>query len=190
MTIKSILNLLAQADSSFPDNTSQAITPALLRAFVKDFLDTMSPAYGVIRLTTLLKALTSTPQALSPFNSSVQATTGYYRTSVVTGQVIRDILSVAIPGATDFVIFNIDVEGPNGNLVTVEVYKNGLSTGFKTSVTTNGAGKPESINVAGLGYTDGATDAAWALFVYGDAGNYTFTNGSLLCQAQPVRSFV
>ena len=190
MTIKSILNLLAQADSSFPDNTSQAITPALLRTFVKDFLDTMSPAYGVIRLTSLLKALTSTPQPLSPFGSSVQATAGYYRTSVATGSVIRDIQTAAIPGATDFVLLNIDVEGPNGNLVTVEFYKNGVSTGYKVSITTNGAGKPESINVAGLGYTDGATDAEWAVYVYGDAGNYTFTNGSLVCQAQPVRSFV
>jgi hypothetical protein len=189
MSIKSIVQLLAQADSSFPDNTTQLITPAALRTFVKDFLDSISPAYGGILLTTLSKALTTTPSALSPWGSSYVNTTGYYRTSVANGEVIRDVATAGITGATDLVIFNIDVEGPNGNLVTAEIYKNGVSTGYRSSVTTNGAGKPESINLVGIGYT-ATVDVDWQVYVYGDAGNYTFTNGSLLAQAQPVRSYV
>lgn len=189
MSIKSIAELLAQADTSFPDNSTQLITPAVLRTFVKDFLDSVAPAIGGITLTSLAKALNATPSPLSPWNATLQATAGVYTTSVALGEVIRYIATAALTGATDFVTGTVSVEGPSGGLVTLELYKNGVATGYKVSVTTNGAGKSESAYMAGVSYNSGA-DVEYRIFASGDAGNYIFSNGVLQVQAVPVRSYV
>ena len=51
MPRKSIVELIAQAAASFPDNATGAITPALLRAMIEDFLHAIAPAYGVCQKT-------------------------------------------------------------------------------------------------------------------------------------------
>jgi hypothetical protein len=189
MTIKSIVELLAQADTTLADNTTGDITASDVRTLIKDFLDTMSPAYGAIRLTSQVIALTGTPQTLAPFASVVAANAGYYTANLVPGNVTRLIASASLAGATDFVIIDGNVEGPNGDLVTISLYKNGAVTAYTTSVTTTGAGEPVGFNLAAISYTAAPGDAVYEVRVSGDAGNKTFSNTTLLCQAQPVRSF-
>ena len=57
MTIKSMLQLLEQADASLPDNSTQEITPADVRVMIKDFIDSVTPAYGTMQLASLSKTL-------------------------------------------------------------------------------------------------------------------------------------
>jgi len=45
---KTIAELKTQADTSFPDNSVGAITPALLRNMFNDFLDTTAPVIGAV----------------------------------------------------------------------------------------------------------------------------------------------
>ena len=51
MPRKSIVELTAQAAASFPDNNTGAITPALLRTMITDFLHAIAPAYGICQKT-------------------------------------------------------------------------------------------------------------------------------------------
>ena len=65
MTRKTMLALLAQADSTLADNTTGDITPAVLRTMVKDIIDSFSPGYGAANSASLtLTTLGSTPRVI------------------------------------------------------------------------------------------------------------------------------
>jgi len=187
MTIRSILELLAQADANLPDNTTGQISPADVRNLIKDFLDTMSPAYGVIQCSSSVEALTATAAAISPFTAILAATAGFFTANLTAGSVTRELNGIA--GASVRFTVNGDVAGANNTAVTVEVYKNGAPTGFRTTVATRGAANPVSFNIAGLTYND--TNATYDVRALTDTnGSYTFSNVVLLCEDVPVRSFV
>jgi hypothetical protein len=187
VTIRSIVQLLAQADSTIEDNVTGAIGAADVRNMIKDFLDTISPAYGVMTLDSLILALTATPVRITPFLTNLQATAGYYGVSLANGQITR-LINGVVAGATDFVVASGAVSGSNNANVLIELYKNGAATGLKTSVTCSGGSDAQGFNLAALQYT-ATVDAVYELRASGPAGNYTFTNVSLTIQAQPVRSF-
>ena len=189
MTIKSMNELLAQADATIEDNTTGNITPSDVRSLIKDLIDTISPAYGAIGITTpVVFPLTATPAVLKPFDASLANVPSHYTNNLANGSVTRLVTSAGLAGATDFVIIDGNVEGPNGDLVTIALYKNGSPTPYTTSVMTTGASEPIGFNLAALSYT--AADAVYEIRVSGDAGNKTFSKTSLICQSQPVRSFV
>jgi hypothetical protein len=190
VTIRSINELLAQADATIEDNTTGAITPADVRNMFKDFLDTIAPAYGAISLPTASKALSPTPSAITPFTSVVQQTANVYLASAANGNVRRLINTAGIAGATDFVVISGTIAGGNNNTVRLTLYKNGAPTPYTTSVTCTGAGDFQGFNLAGITYTDGAQDATYAIYASGPAGTYDLADLFLVAQAQPVRSFV
>ena len=64
MTIKSIEQLLLQADTTIEDNVTGAISAADVRTLIKDFLDTIGPGYGVMNLTSLALAAHGHPGAV------------------------------------------------------------------------------------------------------------------------------
>jgi len=189
MTIKSTNELLAQADATLPDNNTQLITPAAIRAMIKDFIDTVSPAYGGINITSSLYAVTAAPAKLSPWTAITTQTAGYYAASAALGEVTRAIASASLAGATDFITIGGGVQGANNANLTLELYKDGLATGLKASVTCTGPTETVGFNIAGLQYKGGA-DAVYDLRANGPAGNYTLVNVAMIMQAQPVRSFV
>lgn len=187
MTIRSILELLAQADATIEDNVVGAISPADVRNLIKDFLDTMSPAYGVISCTSSVEALTATPAVIAPFSAILAATAGYFTANLTNGSVTRALGGVA--GASVRQTINGDVAGGNNTAVTVMLYRNGAATGFQTTVACRGAANPVSFNIAGLTYQD--TDSVFDVRAITDTnGSYTFSNVVLLCEDVPVRSFV
>lgn len=191
MTIKSIIELLAQADATLPDNNTQLISAADVRNMIKDFIDTMSPAYGAIQLVgPSAIALTPTPVKLSPFTNILYATAPYFQSSAANGQVSRQINAVGLTGATDFLVVTGGVNGPNNDNVTLEIYKNGVATGYKTSVTCSGGADVLGFNIAGISYTDAVAEAVYEVRANAPAGNFNFSNVALIVQAQPVRSFV
>jgi hypothetical protein len=189
VTIKSIVELLAQADTALADNTTGDITPSDIRTLIKDFLDTISPAYGAIACTSSTETLSATPQVIAPFTSALAAAAGYYTTNLTNGAVTRLIQTAGIAGATDFTIASGSVSGANNANVLVELYKNGAPTGYRCSVTCTGAGDAQGFNIAGLTYTASPGDAVFDLRATGPAGSYVFTNVTIVIQAQPVRSF-
>lgn len=190
MTIKSMNELLAQADATIEDNTSGAISPSDVRAIIKDLIDTISPAYGAIGITTPVAfTLSATPTTLTPFDTNLANVPSHYTNNLSAGTVTRLVTTAGIAGATDFVIIDGNVEGPNGDLVTIALYKNGNPTPYTTSLQTTGAGEPVGFNLSALSYTSGA-DAVYEMRVSGDPGSKTFSKTSIICQSQPVRSFV
>jgi len=190
MTIKSIVELLAQADATLEDNTTGNITPADVRNLIKDFLDTVSPAYGAIVCTSDTATLSATPTQIAPFTTSVAAAAGYYTNNLSAGTVTRQIATAGLAGATDFIIVSGSVSGANNANVLVTLYKNGNPTPYRASVTCTGAGDGQGFNIAGITYTDaGDGDAVYDVRATGPAGSFVFTDVTLLVQAQPVRSF-
>jgi hypothetical protein len=188
MTIKSITQLLSQADADIPDNTTGLVEPADVRVLIKDFLDTMSPAYGAISLTSQALTLSVSPLIVAPFSTNVRVTAGFYTSNLTNGTVTRLIASAGIAGATDFIIASGSISGPNNSNVRMEIFKDGVATGFVASVTCTGISDVQGFNVVGIAGKTGA-DAVYDLRASGPAGNYTFQSITLLAQAQPVRSF-
>ena len=185
MTIKSIVQLLAQADTDIPDNTTGLVDPADVRVLIKDFLDTISPAYGSMSRTGGTIAVTGTPQVITPYTTNLAATDGFYVNSLANGTVTRQMQGVA--GVTDFIICQGALDGPNNSQCRVTLYKDGVSTGFFMDVVTRGAGKPVGFNFACLQYS--TTAPVFDLRISGDAAAITITDLNITAQAQPVRSF-
>ena len=186
MTIKSIVDLLAQADANLPDNTTGLIDPSDVRTIIKDFLDTISPAYGAIRRVGGTMAVTASPAPITTYTTNVTATAGFYTNNLTNGTVTRSRQGAA--GCTDFIICGGAIEGANNAQVRVELYKDAVATGFYVDVVCRGAGRPVGFNIAALQYS--TTDPVFDLRIGGDAGTYTIAEASILAQAQPVRSFV
>jgi hypothetical protein len=187
MTIKSIVQLLAQADATLADNVTGDITAADVRVLIKDFIDTMSPAYGAMSLVSLVVNVTGVPTAITHWVTIQEATAGYYAVSLANGQVAR-LINGVVPGASDFIIVDGNIEGPNGDTVTISLYKNGVAMGFTSSVSCTGAGEPIGFNIAAFAYTP-TVDAVYEVRISGDVGAKTVTNLSIIVQAQPVRDF-
>jgi hypothetical protein len=186
MAFKSILQLLAQADATLPDNSTQLITAAAVRNMVKDFLDSMSPAYGAIHCTSVVETLAPlTPQVLAPYTTTIQATAPDFTTNLTNGSVTRVLGAEA--GSTIQILASGAVVGGNGDAVTVTLFRNGAATTFANSVTAQGGGNPVSFNIAAIDYV--TTDSTYDLRAVGPAGSYTFSELTIVCQKQPVRSF-
>ncbi len=188
MTIKSIEQLLLQADTDLADNTTGQISAADVRTLIKDFLDTIGPSYGVMNLTALAKACTNVASAVSPWTAVEEQTAGYYTISVANGQITRLVTTAGLVGATDFVTCTGSVNGPNNSNLTLELYKNGAPTGIKQSVTCTGTSDNVGFNIVGLEYS--TADAVYELRALSvPNGNHNFSNVQMLCQSQAVRAF-
>jgi len=180
---KTMFDLLAQNTASFPDNTTQLITPALLRTMIKDFLDTMQPAYGIIRrIAPLVYPVTASPLRLAPFDTTGVVSSPDFSANITTGTVTVLMNSAPQKALRGTIIGS--VEGPVGADVTVEIYVGGSATGFLASVECTGAGKPSSFNITGIGTP--TIDSGYNLFVYGDARDFTFSNIWMIVENIPV----
>ena len=190
MSIKSIEQLLAQADATIEDNTTQNITAADVRAMFKDFLDTMGPGYGVLVLTgPSSKAVTNVPSILTPWTAVEEVTVGYFNASAANGTVTRLLATASIPGGTQQIQFSGSVNGSNNSNLTAEIYGNGVATGIKTSVTTTGATDNVGLNAVGLDYRAGADVVYDVRLSAIPSGNFNVSNLRFLFQSQPVRAY-
>jgi hypothetical protein len=188
MSRKSIAELLTEAAANLADNTTQQITAAKVRVLITDFLDCMKPAYGVIRqVAALVKAVTATPSAITPFDTAIAAVAPDFVNILASGAVQAVVTGVTTGRTTRF-ICDGTVEGQNNQTILIEVYKNGAPTGWSQTCRTTGVGRPESWNIVGLTYD--TADVTFDVRVSGDAGNYTFSKVTLLCENVPVASFV
>ena len=190
MSIKSIEQLLAQADATIENNVTQNITATDVRTMFKDFLDTMGPGYGVLVTPgTTAKAVTNAPAVLTPFTSVEEVTAGYFNASAANGLITRLLATVGIPGGTQQIQFTGSVNGANNANLTAEVYANGIATGIKASVTTTGTTDNVGLNAVGLDYRAGPDVVYEVRLSCTPNGNFNLSNLRFLIQSQPVRAY-
>ena len=190
MTISSVLAMKARALIDFPNNNSALITPQLLREFLIDFLDTISPAYGIIRMASQVLSLSATPVIVKPFVLNHTESAGYFSNNLPNGTITRTLNGT--PGSRTLIVADGSIGGPAGREVTVTVFKNGVATDSSITQTTTGAANRQSFNLAGFDFFLGPTDATYDLRASspGAAANFTFENVTFVVQAQTVRDFV
>ena len=191
MTISSVLAMRLRALTDFADNHTGAITPQKLREFLIDFLDTISPAYGIIRLSSQVLSLSNTPVVIAPFVNNFTQSAGYFLNNLGAGSIARTLGGVQ--GSRTLIVASGEVSGPNGREVTVRLYKNGVPTDFSSTVTTTGSANVQSMTLSGFDFfLNPPPDVVYDLRASspGAAANITFTNWTFVVQAQTVRDFV
>lgn len=189
MTISSILDLKARAAVEFADNNIGAITPALLRSFLEDVLDTVSPAYGIIRLASQILNFSATPVVIAPYIQNFTETAGYFVNNLAAGTVQRTLNGA--PGSRVLIVAGGSVQGPVGRNVLIQLFKNGVATDFSAIATTTGGAERLAFSMTGFDFMLGS-DSTYELRAssVGVAANFTFENVILIVQAQTVRAFV
>lgn len=147
MARPSISQVIANALVAFPDNASEAITPAILRNWISYMLSAFYPAYRYLsRLAANVQTLGTSAVPVS-FDTSVGSPIVDYSATAATGTITR-----TDPGTCRFQ-FTADVEAAVNRIVTFTLYKNGSSTPWRVGVTTQGAGKPVSVAMPALEYS-------------------------------------
>ena len=183
MTRRTITELYAQAASSFPDNVAGSITPALLRAFCQDFLDTIRPSYGAMSITTpSIKALT-TVDASFTWETVVQAQAPDYTCTLASGLVTR-----AGGPASAQIDFSIDCQALNNSVVTFTLYVDGLATPWATSNTSTSSADIQSFAFTAVNYSVNLAPTYQIRAKINTPGNVTLSNGILVVQNIPVNT--
>lgn len=189
MTIRSISELLVLADASFPDNNLELITPALLRNYVKDVVDTLATAYGVLQMTTpVVLALTTTPQVVKPFQSVLALTVGMFTADLLNGTLSR--LLAGVPKTATIFQVDGDISASGGLDVELRLFKNGVATAFFQRVSASSLTNNEPFTFAAYDVAD--ADAVYDVRakLLSGSGNVTFNQISVAAYSTPVRSFV
>jgi len=186
MARTSIQSLITEATTDFADNTTQLITPAKLRTWAQNFLDTMAPAYGAIRLTGPTGiALSAVAAIVAPF-TTITAQSAEMVCNLVNGTVQRVLGTV--PGATVRLSVNGTVAGANNALVTLALYNNAVLTPFSVTVICGGVSTPVSFDFTGFSYDTVST--TWDVRATStNAGSFNFSNCIILCENVPVNAF-
>lgn len=183
MARKTIVELLAEIGTLFPDNTSGAITPAKLRQFLNDFVDTMTPAYGALSIPGPLAQTVGVVDVLMPWSATYVAQGPEYTTDPATGKVTR-----AQTVTSNRITVNIDVDLAANRELTATLYKNGVATAWRAKCSGSGAGRPAILSLDAIDYSDVA--ANYQLYVQADTAgtNVTFSNSIFVVNAVPVRT--
>jgi len=137
MTRKTITALLAQADATLPDNTTQAISAADVRSMVKDIIDTFKPGFGAVGsdLVTLV-ALGTTPVPI-PYDELLAVTVDF-TANLAAGTVQR--MSQGLPSTNTRITFYTDMACPDGNEVVFSLYRDGINVPGGTTASGRGIG--------------------------------------------------
>lgn len=181
-----ITDLVAQANTTLPDNTAQEISAADVRNMVLDFLATMKPAFGSMRRdTSLVIALnTATPTIIGPWSViSTQAPPEVIPNLI--GNITKNITSLGNASATDRITFYIGVSGPAGNDLTFTLYANGSPLDVVARISTTGASNIVTVTLSGL--VTRTVDTVYDIrAVTTNNNNYTFSNGTFRIENVPV----
>jgi len=178
MARKSLTQILADAAVAFPDNTTELITPAILRAWIGDFVAAIRPAYGLISLVSAAQAVTTTPQPLVMNVSQLSPVIDYTLTPALSRAVRLE------PGMTR-ITFNADVNGVNNQTVSFVLFKDGVDSGWRITVFMSAVTNTESVSLVAMVYS--SSTATYELRVACTANaTLTFSNVILLCETVSV----
>jgi hypothetical protein len=172
MARTSITTLYNAATTAFADNSVGAITPALLRDFLHDFLDTIRPIYGGLQKTSALAANLTTTDAAFPWTAALAAPTADYSTVLGTGLITR---TVGPAGAT--VNFSIDATAPNNSVTTFTLYTDGVVTPWGISNTSTSGTDLVSFAFSAVMRSNSATPTYQIRARSNGANTVTLSNG-------------
>ena len=180
----SITQLEAQANSTLPDNSIGAITPADVRDMILEFLKAIRPAYGILQKTTPQTLNLGTTPQLIPYTSTSNSDINQTTSSIPNGTVTRS------ERGTSTINFTMDLECASNRFITFTLFKNGVATPWRITGTGAGSGKPVGVSLTAIDYADPA--ATYEVRVGADtAGTSTIlSNGGLLLSVDPVNSYV
>lgn len=183
MPRKSIVELTAQAIASFPDNVTGAITPALLRTMIEDFLHAIAPAYGVCQKTSpQTVSLGLTPVAIV-YDSAQSSDINQLTASAATGRITRS------EHGTSTINFTMDIECQANRFITATLFKNGAATPWRQTVTGAGTGNPIAMSMTAIDYADPAAEYEVRMAAEVAATSTIISNGALLLGVDPVNSY-
>lgn len=182
MARKTMVELLAEINTLFPDNNVGEISPADLRTFCQNFVDSVTPAYGVLSTTSLAQVVGVTLQTL-PWQATFIAQAPEFTTDPAAGIVRRDQSIIS-----NRISVNIDVEIAANRECEAVLYANGVATPWRTKVSGNGTTRPESIQLEALHYSDIPVDYSVRVAADQAGTAMTFSNGIFLVSAVPVRT--
>jgi hypothetical protein len=184
MARKSINELIAQATADFPDNVTGLITPAKLRQFCLDFLNAITPAYGILRIATGTTSQTFglTP-ALMVFTSAQDSDPSQTISAIPASTVTRSERGTAT------INFTTDIEAQNGRFITFTLYKSGVPTPWRVTANGAGAGNPVAVALTAIDYADPA--AVYSILATAEIAGVvtTLSDAALIVAIDPVRSF-
>jgi len=183
MPRKSIVELIAQAQASFPDNITGAITPALLRGMIEDFLHAIAPAYGVCQKTAPQTVnLGPTPTAIA-YTTATSSDINQLTASAPLGTITRS------ERGTSTINFTMDIECATNRFVTATLFKNGAATPWQISMTGAGSSKPVGISLTAVNYADPAAEYEVRLSCDTAATSTVISNGAFILGVDPVNSY-
>ena len=180
MTRRTITELYAQAAASFPDNAIGAITPALLRDFCQDFLDTMRPSYGAASIVTPLVKAATTVYSTFAWQTQIAATAPDYSITLATGLVTR-----SGGPASARIEFSIDALAPNNSITSFALFVDGVETPWATSNTSTGTDL-QSFAFTAINYSAALSPTYQIRVKSNAANNVTLSNGVLVVENIPV----
>lgn len=183
MARKSILELIAQATADFPDNVTGLVTPAKLRNWAIDFLNSIAPSYGYLTLTG------PTTQTFGLTSALVVFQTAYDSDPAQTTSVIPASTVTRAEKGTSTINFTMDLETNNGRFITFTLFKNGVATLWRVTGNGSGAGNPVSVALTAVDYADPAAVYSIQATAEVNGTSVTLSNGVLVVQIEPVRSF-
>jgi hypothetical protein len=180
---KDVTAILTEIASTLADNTSQAITPALLRTVVKDITDCFAPSGARLLITnpaTVNMGLTGADQIVTFLSSATGGSPQYSVGSLQT--LTSDQKSANRVGLT------MQVGGPDGIRVTATVYMNGVATDLAGGTATAGNGIPTVISMSGVIYADPGASFSLRLKASNN-GTFNITSTSFHVENVPVYDF-
>ena len=183
MPRKSIQELTAQAIASFPDNTTGLITPALLRAMFIDFLNAISPAYGLLSRSTPNVQVLGLAPVIVAFQTAFDGDPAQTTSSTASNTIARS------ERGTSTINFTADLECQANRFVTFTLYKNGVATTWRITGNGGGAGNPISVALTAIDYADPAATYAIEATCETNGTSVTLSNMALVLAVDPVRSY-
>lgn len=183
MARKSILELIAQATADFPDNVTGLVTPAKLRNWAIDFLNSIAPSYGYLLLTGPTTQTFGLTPALVVFQTAYDSDPAQTTSAVPASTVTR------AEKGTSTINFTMDLETNNGRFITFTLFKNGVATPWRVTGNGGGAGNPIAVSLTAIDYADPPAVYGMRATAEQAGTSVTLSNGGMIVQVEPVRSF-
>ena len=183
MTRKTVTELYAQAQSSFLDNITGAITPALLRNFCLDFLDTIRPSYAALAITSEISKSATGTYSTFVWNSQIAAQAPDYAVSLASGTVTR-----SGGPASARIAFSIDAKGANNSITSFAFFVDNVETPWAQSNTSTSATDAQSFAFTAVNYSASLEPQYEVRIKTTVPGNILLSNGVLVVENIPVNT--
>jgi len=149
MARKTIAELLAEVQANFPDNNSGQITPAIIRAFFNDLIESVGPSFAIFsrQMPLPLGVVGAAPVVISDYNGI-----GAAQAPWTFAPLLGTLTWPEFPNAAK-VDVQATLELAANDAVELELYVNGVATGYIRQATAGegaGAGNPVSVTFGGI----------------------------------------